>query len=110
MLVAPAALPASAARCDKHPMISIALPDPAAEREREEARWHPERDTLELAAAGAAKVLGPDHSATPAFARAAATMDRVDLWRARLAMKTLRLDQRRAIAGAAEVVEETEGA
>ncbi len=29
-------------------------------------------------------------------------MDRVDLWRARLAMKTLRRDQRQAIAEAAE--------
>ena len=55
-----------------------------------------------MAAAGATVVLGPDHSATRAFARAAATMDRVDLWHARLAMKTLRLDQRRAIAAAAE--------
>ena len=29
-------------------------------------------------------------------------MDRVDLWRARLALKCLRLDQREAIAAAAE--------
>ena len=36
-----------------------ALPDPAADREREQARRHPDRDTLELAAAGAATVLGP---------------------------------------------------
>ncbi len=80
------------------------LPDPDAltDHEREEARWRPERETLELAAAGAAKVLGARHSATRAFARAAATMDKVDLWRARLAMKTLRRDQRRAIAQAAE--------
>ena len=55
-----------------------------------------------LAAAGAATVLGPDHSATRAFAKAAATMDRVDLWHARLALKTLRLDQRQAIAAAVE--------
>jgi len=55
-----------------------------------------------LAAAGAAKVLGPDHSATRAFAQASTTMATVDLWRARLALKTLRLDQRRAIAEAAE--------
>ena len=46
-------------------------PDPAADREREAARWHTERETLELAAAGAATVLGPRHSATRAFARAA---------------------------------------
>ena len=47
-------------------------------------------------------MLGPDHSATRAFARAAATMGKAELWRARLAMKTLRLDQRQAIAEAAE--------
>ena len=51
---------------------------------------------------GAAKVLGPDHGATKAFAKASETMDWVDLWRARLAMKTLRRDQREAIAEAAE--------
>ena len=34
--------------------------------------------------------------------KAAQTMDRVDLWRARLALKTLRLDQRQAIAEAVE--------
>ena len=52
-------------------------------QERETERWHPERETLLLAAAGAARVLGEQHSATRAFAKAAATMDRVDLWRAR---------------------------
>ena len=31
----------------------------------------PERETLELAAAGAAKVLGPDHGVTQALAKAA---------------------------------------
>ena len=80
----------------------LPMPDPAADRERELARRHPERETLLLAAAGAAKVLGPDHSATRAFARAAATMDKADLWRARAAMKTLRLDQREAITEAGE--------
>ena len=55
-----------------------------------------------LAATGAAKVLGPQHSATRAFARAAATMAKVDLWHARLALRTLRLDQRQAIAEVAE--------
>ncbi len=58
--------------------------------------------TAAAPATGAATVLGPDHSATRAFARAAATMDRVDLWRARLALKTLRRDQRQAIAEAVE--------
>ena len=70
-------------------------------------RWgapagHPDRETLELATAGAAKVLGVEHSATKALARASITMDRVDLWRARLAVKTLRRDQREAIAEAGE--------
>jgi hypothetical protein len=62
----------------------------------------PDRDTLEQAAAGAARTLGPDHSATRAFAQAATTMAKVDLWHARLALRTLRLDQREAIAEAAE--------
>ncbi len=69
---------------------------------RTTARRHPERETLELAAAGAAQVLGPDHGVTKALARAAITMDKADLWRARLALRTLRLDQRQAIAAAAE--------
>ena len=73
----------------------------AADREREMVRRHPDQDTLELAAAGAAQVLGPDHSATQAFARASITMATVDLWHARLALRTLRLDQREAIAAAA---------
>ncbi len=51
-----------------------AMPDPAAERERDEARRHPERDTLLLAAAGAAQVLGPYHGVTKALAKAAITM------------------------------------
>ena len=33
----------------------LPMPDPAAEREREEARRHPDRETLELAAAGATR-------------------------------------------------------
>ncbi len=40
------------------------MPNSIADREREEARRHPERETLELATAGAAKVLGPDHGVT----------------------------------------------
>ncbi len=78
------------------------MPSPAADREREQARRHPERETLEMAAAGAAKVLGPDHSVTKALARASITMAKVDLWRARLAVKTLRRDQREASAEAGE--------
>ncbi len=82
-----------------------ALPDharPTGDRERHEARWHPERETLELAAAGAAKVLGVDHGVTKALAKASLTMSKADLWKARLAVKTLRRDQREAIAEAAE--------
>ena len=79
-----------------------AMPDPAAERAHEQARRHPERDTLELAAAGAAKVLGPDHGVTKALAKASITMAKVDLWHARLAVKTLRKDQREAIAEVGE--------
>ncbi len=46
------------------------IPSAAAEREHDDARRHPERETLELATAGAAKVLGPDHGVTKALARA----------------------------------------
>ena len=78
------------------------MPDPVAERAHEAARWNPERETLELATAGAAQVLGVEHSVTKALARAAVTMGTVDLWHARLAVKTLRRDQREAIAEATE--------
>ncbi len=69
---------------------------------RTTARRHPERETLELAAAGADKVLGHDHGVTKALAKASLTRAKVDLWHARLALKTLRKDQREAIAAAAE--------
>ncbi len=69
---------------------------------RTTARRHPERETLLLATAGAAKVLGHDHGVTRALARAAITMAKADLWQARLAIKTLRLEQREAIAAAIE--------
>ena len=80
------------------------MPDPIADRESEAARRHPhpERETLELAAAGADKVLGHDHGVTKALVRAAQTMDKADLWWARLAVKTLRPDQREAIAEVGE--------
>ena len=78
------------------------LPDPAVDRQRDHDRRHPERDTLELAAAGAARVLGPDHSVTRALAKASITMAKADIWNARLGLKTLRRDQRRAIAEAGE--------
>ncbi len=69
---------------------------------RTTARRHPERDTLELATAGAAQVLGPDHGVTKALAKASITMAPADLWRARLAIKTLRHELREAIAEVAE--------
>ncbi len=71
-------------------------------RVHDEARRHPERETLLLATAGAAQVLGVDHGVTKALAKAAITMAPVDLWHARLAIKTLRLEQREAIAEVAE--------
>ena len=78
------------------------MPDPAADREDEQARWHPERETLELATAGAAQVLGHDHLATRALARASITMAPADLWHARLAVKNLRPELREAIAAVTE--------
>ncbi len=50
------------------------LPDPAVDRQRDHDRRHPERETLLLAAAGAARVLGVDHGVTRALARASITM------------------------------------
>ncbi len=81
-----------------------AMPDAGADRAHEAARRHPhpERETLELIVAGAAQVLGPDHGVTKALAKAAITMDKADMWWARLAVTTLCQDQREAIAEAAE--------
>ncbi len=84
------------------PMPFPTMPDPAADREREQARRHPERETLELAAAGAAQVLGPDHGVTKALAKASITLAKADIWNARLGLKILRRDQREAIAEAGE--------
>ncbi len=78
------------------------MPDPAADRAHEQARRYPDQETLELATAGAAKVLGPEHGVTRALAKASITMAKVDLWHARLAVKTLRRDQREAVAEAGE--------
>ena len=69
---------------------------------RTTARRHPERETLELATAGAAKVLGQAHGVTKALAKASITMDKADMWWALLAVKTLRKNQRHAIAEVAE--------
>ncbi len=80
------------------PFPTMPDPDSLSDREREKARWHPDRGTLELAAAGAARVLGHDHGVTKALARTSITMAPADLWRARPAVKTLRRDQREAIA------------
>ncbi len=82
------------------PTAQEAAREAAEDREREYDRNNPEREVLVLAAAGAEQVLGPQHSVTRAFAQAAGTMAKVDLWKARLALKTLRRDQREAIAAA----------
>ncbi len=58
------------------------MPSAAADQVREQDRRHPERETLLLAAAGAAQVLGPDHGVTKALAKASITMAKADLWRA----------------------------
>ena len=50
----------------------------------------------------AARVLGSDHGVTRALAKAAITMAPADLWLAKIAIKTLRRDQREAIAAATE--------
>ena len=50
----------------------------------------------------AAQVLGRDHGVTKALARASISMAKADLWQARLTVKTLRLEQREAIAEAGE--------
>ena len=47
-------------------------------------------------------MLGVDHGVTRALAKAAITMGKADPWKARLAIKTLRKDQRQAIALAVE--------
>ncbi len=57
------------------------MPNSIADRERDEARENPERETLLLAAAGAAQVLGEDHGVTKALAKASITMAKADLWR-----------------------------
>ncbi len=104
LLVAPLrrGLPLATSRLYIPAMPILPLPSAAADREHEQARRHPERETLELATAGAAKVLGADHGVTKALAKASITMDKADLWKARLAIKTLRRGQREAIAEAAE--------
>ncbi len=77
-------MPASAARCHKARMLDPFAPDPDAltDHEREQARWHPDRETLELAAAGAATVLGARHRSTLAMVAAALAKARVALCRA----------------------------
>ncbi len=80
----------------------LTMPDRIGNRGREQARWNADQKFLELAAASAAKVLGHGHGVTKALVRAAQTMDKADLWWARLALKTLRRDQRTAIAEGAE--------
>ncbi len=65
-------------------------------------REPPDRETMMLATTAATEVLGAQHSVTRALAQAATTMAKVDLWHARLALKTLTRERREAIAEAAE--------
>ena len=58
-----------------------------------------DQETLWLAALNAEKVLGPEHTATKAFARAAQTMAPADLYNAKLAVKRLPRHIREKIAG-----------
>ncbi len=96
-------MPASGLSWHKPAMLPFAPdPDVLSDCEIKEAKRHPERGTVILAAAGAALTLGEQHPATVALSRASETMDRVDLWRSRLALKRLRKDQREAIAEAVE--------
>ncbi len=67
-----------------------------------ERRTAPPRPHRHVGTSGGAKVLGLDHGVTKALAKAAVTMAKADLWQARLAVKTLRRDQREAIAEVAE--------
>ncbi len=78
----------------------LTMPDRIGDSEQ--ARWNADREFLELAAAGAPRVLGHDHGVTKALVKAAITMAKADLWWARLAVKTLRRDLREAIAEAGE--------
>ncbi len=71
----------------------------ASLRERDTKPEPLDRDTLWLAAVNADKVLGPEHTATKAFARAAQTMAPVDLYNAKLAVKRLPRHIREKIAG-----------
>lgn len=59
--------------------------------------------SLEMATLGAAQVLGQDHPATIALARAASTKSKADRLQAKFELKRLRRDQRQAVAEAAEV-------
>ena len=61
----------------------------ASLRERDTKPEPLDRDTLWLAAVNAEKVLGPEHTATKAFAKAAQTMAPPDLYNAKLAVKCL---------------------
>ncbi len=80
---APAGLSLAGQRLYLPTMPFPTMPNRIANRESEAARRHPdpERETLELATAGAAKVLGPDHGVTQALANASITMAKADLWR-----------------------------
>ncbi len=63
----------------------------------------PDLEDAKLMLGAAAVILGQDHAATMALARAVTTRKPADIEASRLAVKTLRRDQREAIAEVAEV-------
>jgi hypothetical protein len=71
------------------------------ERRQHDHRY-PEHATVLLAVTAAAQILGSDHPASKALAKAAGSMDKGDLWNARLQIKRLRPELREAIARAGE--------
>ena len=88
-------LPPPTVREDAMPILP--MPSATADHEHEEARWNPERETLEPSHSRR----GPDARPRPPRHQGVGQgVDHqpADLWQARLAVKTLRRDQREAIA------------
>ncbi len=93
-------MPTSGARSTSTPCFDPDS-DALSNLERHEARWHPER-VVGIGRGRRRQGAGARSRATKALALAATTMANADLWQARLAVKTLRRDQREAIAEAGE--------
>ena len=69
----------------------------------------PDLDTAKLMLGATAVILGQDHAATLALARAVTTRKPADIERSRLAPRTIPRDQRRALAEMVEAAWEAEG-